>query len=121
MNSLKISDSKNSTNKYDSLLCELQRNRKNPYCGGIIEKYDGCYPVWAFIEIASLGTIINFYGFCSKQLNNENLKDEYYLLITIKELRNAAAHSNCIIHNMGAKDSSRKSNYGMLRSLTNIS
>jgi len=119
--SLKTNDANNDTKRYDGLLCELNRNRKNPYCGGIIEKYDGCYPVWAFIEIASLGTIIHFYGFCSDQLNNKDLKDGYYLLITIKELRNAAAHSNCLIHDMGAKDSRHKPNYSMLRALSDIS
>lgn len=119
-NSLKISDAINNTNRYDGLMSELNRNRNNPYCGGIIEYYENCYPVWAFIEIVPLGTLIHFYGFCSDQLNKKDLKDEYYLLTTIKELRNAAAHSNCLIHDMGVKDSIHKPNFGMLRALNGI-
>jgi len=119
--SLKTKDSDNNTKWYDSLIQELNRNRNNPYCGGIIKNYNSCYPIWAFIEIVSLGTLINFYGFCSDQLKNKELKDGYYLLITIKELRNAAAHSNCLIHDMGAKDSSHKPNYSVLRALDGIS
>lgn len=119
--SLIANDAINDTNRYDGLLHELNRNRNNPYCGGIIEYYEGCYPVWAFIEIASFGTLINFYRFCADQLNNNNLKDKYYLLLTIKELRNAAAHSNCLIHDMGAKDSIHKTNYNVLRALVGIS
>ncbi len=118
---LKAGDDIEGTNRYDALLADLNRNRNNPYCGGIIEKYKDCYPVWAFIEIVPLGTLIHFYGFCSDQLSDSKLKDWYFLLLTIKELRNAAAHSNCLIHDMGAKDSMRKPNYSMLRALKNIS
>ena len=119
-NSLKKADDEKGTHRYDSLVAELERNRNNPYCGGIIEKYCDCYPVWAFIEIASLGTMIHFYGFCADYLDNKNLKDGYFLLTTIKELRNAAAHSNCLIHDMGAKDSKHKPNYSVLRALSSI-
>lgn len=106
---------------YNSLRNELERNRGNVYCGGIIDKYAGEYPVWAFIEIVSFGTLVHFYSFCADNLNNKDIKDDYYLLMTIKELRNAAAHSNCIIHDMGAQDQKLKPNYGLLRELNGIS
>ena len=49
------------------------------------------------------------------------MKDDYYLLTTVKNLRNAAAHNNCIIHDMGAKDSTHKTNYSVLKALSSIS
>lgn len=119
--SLKLQDIENDTKRYESLQSELDRNRGNVYCGGIIEKYENEYPVWAFIEIISFGTLVHFYSFCADQLNLKDLKDDYYLLMTIKELRNAAAHSNCIIHDMGAKDQKYKPNFDMLRELKTIS
>lgn len=118
---LKTKDELNSSHHYDALQSELIRNKDNPYCGGIIDKYDGCYPAWAFVEIVPLGTMIHFYGFCADKLGRKDLKDEYYLLKTIKELRNAAAHSNCIIFDMGTKDSKYKPNYSVLRALNGIS
>lgn len=118
---LKTQDTINNTDYYKVLRNELIRNRNNPYCGGIIENYDDCYPVWAFVEIIPLGNLINFYKFCAKTLHREDLEDEYYLLRTIKELRNAAAHNNCIIHDMGTKDSRHKTNYSVLRALKGIS
>ena len=118
---LKNDDLTNNTFRYQALQADLERNRNNPYCGGIIEKYDNCYPVWAFVEIIPLGTLINFYGYCAEKLKLKDMKDEFYLLKTIKELRNAAAHSNCIIHDMGNKDSKYNANYSMLRSLKGIS
>lgn len=118
---LKAADAQNKTNYYDTLIKDLHRNRSNPYCGGIIAKYDGHYPVWAFVEIIPLGTMIHFFNFCAKRLNNKDLQDKYYLLKTIKGLRNAAAHSNCIIHDMGTKDSACKPNYSVVRALSMIS
>lgn len=119
--SLITDDAISDGNRYNNLLSELERNRKNPYCGGIIEKYDGCYPVWAFIEIISFRTLIQFYRFCSKHFDDKYLEERYYLLLTIKELRNATAHSNCLIHDMGAKDSIHKPNFSVLRALSGIS
>lgn len=119
--SLKLFDASNGSHRYDLLQKELSCKLNNPYCGGIIEKYDGCYPAWAFVEIISLGTMIHFFRFCADKLEDKILKDEYYLLITIKEIRNAAAHSNCIIHDMGTKDSRHKTNYSVLRALKGIS
>lgn len=86
----------------DILRSELSRNVNNPYCGAIIEKYKDHYPVWAFIEIIPFGRFIAFYRFCadrfsSKELTKE-LTDEHYLLKSIKDLRNACAHNNCILN-----------------------
>jgi len=118
---LRADDAINNTYHYDSLVRDIERNRNNPYCGGIIDKYTGCYPVWAFVEIIPLGTMIHFFGFCARKLQRKDLTDDYYLLKTIKDLRNAAAHSNCIIHDMGTKDSRYKTNYSVLRALKGIS
>lgn len=118
---LKKEDIANDTAFYDSLKKELSRNKDNPYCGGIIEKYDGHYPIWAFVEIIPLGSLIDFYGFVASEFNNRELKNDYYLLKDIKTVRNAAAHSNCIIHNMGEKDQRYSPNYKMQQTIKSIS
>ena len=118
--SLKQYDLNNNTHRYDALVNDIERNRNNPYCGGIIDKYNGWYPVWAFVEIITFGTFIHFYGFCSDYLSDKTLKDNYFILLTIKDLRNAAAHSNCIIHDLGAKDAQHNANYDLTRSLSSI-
>jgi len=121
MNALQMKDEANGTHRLEALKNELLRNLDNPYCGGIISKYDGCYPIWAFIEIIPLGSFIHFYGFCADQLCRKDMKDDYYLLVTVKNLRNAAAHNNCIIHDMGAKDSKHTTNYRVIKALSSIS
>lgn len=114
-------DSKNGTHRYQVLEQELNRNRGNPYCGGIISRYDGYYPIWAFVEIIPLGAFIDFYGYCARRLGDKKLIDEFYLLNSIKKIRNAAAHSNCIIHDMGENNNRCKTNYKVIQSLNSIS
>lgn len=119
MDELKRRDEEKSTSSHNHLLSEIMRNMNNPYCGGIIEKYCGEFPVWAFVEIIPLGSLINFYGFCADRLGDKKLKDEFYLLTTVKELRNAAAHSNCILYDMGAKDKKHELRYCVAKALPN--
>ena len=121
MNYLLAKDEESGTHRLNVLKNDLLRNLDNPYCGGIIAKYDGCYPVWAFVEIIPLGSFIHFYGFCANRFDSKELNDDYFLLTNIKKLRNAAAHNNCIIHDMGAQDSKHKTNYKVIQSLSSIS
>ena len=105
-----------------NLLAEIERNRNNPYCGGIIEKYDPEYPVWAFVEIIPLGTFLHFYSYCAKEYyKSKDLEDDYYLLQTVKQIRNAAAHSNCILNDLSAYDGSLRANNGIHTKLNAIS
>lgn len=120
-NSLKETDCLSNSNRYETLHAELDRNKDNPYCGGIIEKYNGSYPIWAFVEIIPMGSFIRFYEFCANRLGDKDLLNIVFLLKTVKDLRNAAAHSNCIIYDMGTQDAKYKPNYAMLQKLSSIS
>lgn len=111
----------NAHGQYERVKNEIKHKSGSSYCGGIIQKYDPEYPVWAFVEIIPLGTFIFFYKFCAQSLGDSELMDDYYLLTTIKELRNAAAHSNCLIYDMGAKDKKHRPNYLVSRALKGIS
>lgn len=64
-------------------------------------------PVWAFMEIITFGQLIKFYTYYYSQTNNSDLIS---ILGSVKSIRNAAAHNNCIIHNLrrgNTKPSSR--------------
>lgn len=117
---LKGEDSKNGTKNFDKLNNELEKNKSSAYCGGIFDKYNGNYPVWAFLEIISFGTLVHFYKFCAEQYSDKDMKDTTFLLLCVKEVRNAAAHSNCIINDLGAKDKKHNTNYNVLRALESI-
>lgn len=102
------------------LVNETNRNQGNPYCGDLIAKYHDDLPAWAFIEIIPFGRYISFYQHCARYLLNHKMKDEFYLLMSIKELRNATAHSNCIINNLHPLTSRHRSNFNVSQELGRI-
>lgn len=99
---------------------EIDRNRDNPYCGAIIQKYDGEYPVWAFVEVIPFGRFVAFYKYCADYFDNQKMVNEYFLLLSAKELRNAAAHSNCILNDLSPHTTKKRTNYAVGIELSRI-
>jgi abortive infection bacteriophage resistance protein len=92
------------------LISDLKKNKSSTYCGNLHKKYMennifDC-PVWVFIEVISFGQYLHFYEFCAKQCshpsNQNELNFRLYLMRTVKDLRNACAHNNCIINDLRA-------------------
>lgn len=99
---------------------EINRNKGNIYCGDIIAKYEGAFPVWAFIEIVPFGRLVAFYGFCADRFADKLMKDTFYRLLTCKEIRNASAHSNCILNNLKARTATHRTNNAVTAALMAI-
>ena len=114
-------DMANGTHFYNQLTDELNRNKNNPYCGGIINACSDGYSVWAFIEVIPLGSLLSFYIFCANRFHDRSMVNEYHLMKDIRELRNAAAHNNCILHDMKVHDQRHAPNLNMLSAISSIS
>ena len=99
---------------------EINRNKGNIYCGDIIAKYKDAFPIWAFIEIVPFGRLVAFYGFCAERFSDRSMKDTFYRLLTCKEIRNASAHSNCILNNLKAKTAAHSTNAAVTLELMKI-
>ena len=99
---------------------EINRNKGNIYCGDIIAKYQVAFPIWAFIEIVPFGRLVAFYGFCADRFSDKSMKDTFYRLLTCKEIRNASAHSNCILNNLKAKTAAHSTNAAVTSELMKI-
>lgn len=99
---------------------EINRNKGNVYCGNIIAKYNGKYPIWAFLEIIPFGRLVSFYNFCADRFADPEMKDDYFRLLTCKEIRNASAHSNCIINDLHSGTALHKTNSSVTASLVKI-
>ena len=106
---------------YLDSLSEAQRKIcENIYCGDIVDKYDGAYPIWAFIEIIPFGRLVAFYGFCVDRFADKEMKNNFYRLLTCKEIRNASAHSNCILNDLKARTAAHKTNTDVTNELMMI-
>ena len=102
------------------LFNELNRNRGNAYYGDIIEKYDGNYPVWVFLEIILFGRMVAFYCFCANRFSDKEMKNNYYGLLTCKRIRNVAAHSNCILNELRLHTAEHLTNKDIIKELISI-
>ena len=83
----------------NSIAKKVNSNNKNPYCGGLIAKYNDEMPVWAFIEIISFGDLLRFVKYVSDKIGWE-LPVDMMTLDRVRQIRNAAAHNNCIINDL---------------------
>lgn len=109
-------------NQYNRLENEILRNKNSIYCEDLINKHSDLkkYSVWIFVEIVSFGTLISFYRFCGKRYNNKMMENNHFILKMCKSVRNAAAHSNCIINDLNANTTSLSTNYSVTKELSNI-
>lgn len=88
--------------KYPRIITELDNRRSTAYVKTILGKYNHPnYPIYVFLEVIPFGEFVNFYKYyCSKyEYDGFNCT----LLDNIRNIRNAAAHSNCVIHDLTNK------------------
>ena len=83
------------------VLKEIQRRKTGEYCRDLIQKYYPYFPAWVFIELISFGTLLHFGSFYGEYYHDMFLDNA--LMNTVRDLRNASAHSNCIINKMGER------------------
>ena len=109
---------------FSSLKNEIARNQQNSYCSGIVQKYQNNFPIWAFLEVITFGSFIHFLNYCLGYFEDETFtkmfESDYYLLRSIKTIRNAAAHSNCILNQLQRNTSQHSTNYELNRDLSKL-
>lgn len=88
---------------------ELGRCGYSPYSKAIYRKYKDDLPVWAFLEMISFGTLVDFTLFCGKRWDDKTLADSHYDLKKVKSVRNCTSHGSCIINSF-ADDPTRVRN-----------
>lgn len=84
---------------------EIARNRHNTYCGDMVRKYEGHFPIWVFLELLSFGKLCSFYRFCAERYGRRDMVENYYRLRMCQILRNAAAHESCILNDLTGRKS----------------
>lgn len=100
---------------------EISRGMSSPYAASLIAKYpDFNYPAWAFMEVITFGTFAYFYKFCAERFGDRNMVDDFYLLQSVKGLRNACAHNNCIINDMTSGKPRHKARYAVTEALGGV-
>lgn len=80
------------------VLNTIQKHKSSSYCKDLIEKYYPYFPVWVFVEVISFGDFAflcdYYYELYDVEIGNR------IMLNSVRDLRNACAHSNCLINNL---------------------
>ena len=84
--------------RYERSCQNIQNHKSSEYCRELIEKYYPYFPAWVFVELISFGDMIKLYEFYN-EVYPGRMKDGE-LLYAIRDLRNASAHSNCLINKL---------------------
>ena len=99
---------------------ELDQNRDSIYTGDIYKKYIADLPVWVFLELVPFGTILYFYRFCAYRFKSKDMQKNLFVLLQCKNIRNACAHSDCIINDLHRNTSRYGTSYLITQKLSNI-
>lgn len=66
------------------------------------------------------GRYLYFYKHCAETRNNKDMINESYLLLAIKDLRNAAAHNSCILNDLHPGSSKHPTSFIVTNALNQI-
>ena len=107
-------------NAESRLLGEIARNNASVYIGQVYQKYRQNMPMWAFLELLSFGSFIHFYKFCAQRFGHKDMITDSYLLLTVKSIRNAAAHNNCLINDLITKSNPHRVQNKVTQTLSSL-
>ena len=88
------------------ILKNIRSHKSGEYCKDLIEKYYPYFPVWVFVELISFGDLLYFCSFYEKIYGVQIINNK--LMNTVRDVRNAAAHSNFLLNKMTEKIDSTK-------------
>ena len=87
--------------KKHTLINGIRQHKSGEYCKDLISKYDPCYPLWVLVELISFGDLLHLVLFYEKTYNAKIMPNNKFMN-TVRDLRNASAHSNCMINKMNS-------------------
>lgn len=96
----------------------------NEYYQKIFSKYDinkdnkiENIPIWEFLEIITIGELVNFYDFYTKEYNLTEEHKNVFIFRDIVKLRNAVAHNSCVLCELDKKDNLYSPDYKIIQYL----
>ena len=73
--------------------------KHDEYSGDLVAHYYNTgIPIWVLLEAVEFGTLNSLYLFCANRWDDEEMRQEHYVLRSTQGLRNACAHNSCILN-----------------------
>ena len=110
-----------SKDQNEILSSEIERMKDSEYGKDITAHYDiSSMPVWVFLELIPFGRLISFYKFCANRFSDTKMKRKYYMLLSCRQVRNAAAHSSCILNDLNLNTRTNQPCYEVIQAISKI-
>lgn len=90
-----------------NVLKSIRSHKSGEYCKDLIQKYYPYFPIWVLVELISFGDLLHLCRFYEKTYSCSLIPDNKFMN-TVRDLRNASAHSNCLMNRMTEKMESSK-------------
>lgn len=84
------------------ILKNIRSHKSGEYCRDLIKKYYPYFPIWVLVELISFGDLLHLCRFYEKIYSCSLIPDNKFMN-TVRDLRNASAHSNCLMNQMTSK------------------
>lgn len=97
----------NEEDKNFYLLKTIKKHKSGEYCGNLIDKYYPYFPIWALVEVISFGDLLHICQFYERKYNCQIIPKNKFMN-TVRDLRNASAHSNCLLNQLNQRMESSK-------------
>jgi abortive infection bacteriophage resistance protein len=105
----------------ENMLDDISRGLTSPYiCGPIRRHPTGDYPAWEFLEAIPFGRLVHLWKHCADSYDNRGMRKDFYMLQSVKGLRNACAHNSCVINDMRRGTLQHTASHVVARELGNI-
>lgn len=81
---------------------KISKHKTSEYCKELITKYEEAFPAWVFVELISFSDLSYLCSFYNQKYNYCIVDRK--LLNSVRDIRNASAHSNCLINKLRTGD-----------------
>ncbi len=85
-------------NSFPNIERNIDIKQSNSACTDLITKYNDNFAIWNIVEVLSFGDFIKLYELYYKKYPSKESMRNY--LWSVKFLRNAAAHNNCLLNSL---------------------
>ena len=85
-----------------TILKEVNRHKSSDYCRDLIAKNYPYFPVWALVELITFGELLHLCDFYESEYQCQIIPANKFMN-TVRDLRNAAAHSNCLLNQLNQR------------------
>ncbi len=85
----------------------IKRKIQNSYCKDLYFNNKNHLPIWVFLEVISFGDLVKLYDhYYKNNSNTTRMPINTAILGNVRDIRNASAHNNCLIHNLSKQSKS---------------